>query len=1333
MRRRQVVIALVTCMAVIAGAAWGYWSISSTSGGNGAAESTSVDQGATPTVSVVGQQVTVSWGATTLANGVEVSGFRIKRYDSGTSTSQTMLSSCAGTVLTTACTESAVPGGSWTYTVTPVRGVNWRGPESAKSAIVVVDSTPPTNSLALSSVSGGAVLNGSNVYYRGVAAGGFALTNTVTDSGSGPASSRTSTLSGTSTGWAHAPSTVSTPAGGPYVSSPFAWTAGTSSSPGEVVTGRDVSGNTATSSLTFINDSTPPGAGTITYAHGNTSGLSVSITFTTGTDGGAGIATRVIQRSAALLSGGACGSFSAFADLSSDLPNSPYVDNSVANGSCYKYRYVVTDRVGNQDIATSSSVAKVDYAATVGATNGLLSHWRLGEGAASLTSSDSFTDSPGTALSSHTGELRATWVHRAGIASAQISPNGRVRRGGVQDGYSIDYTTATPTTADYSVEADVFVRSILAGDSVGVIGRMDTATNTFYLARWEQSNTSWNLVKYTNGSWVSLGSLAGEPALTVSEAYRLRLDMNGTALKLFVNGVLKVSGTDATLSAAGKAGIMHGMDTVSPATTDTTGLRFDNFQVTPSTYPRAADSNGPNTGAYKNGVTLGVAGALLGDTNTAAMFDGLNDYVNVSVPTGIPVGASVRSTELWFKTSSPDKQVLFSYGSGASTQSYALWLNAGGGSMTAYGYGTGNDKTFTMPAAVNNGAWHQVVQTYDGSSLTIYIDGVALASQAAVRSTVMSTYGFTIGAILRTSDSNFGGFFDGAIDEVSFYSTTLSQAAVTNHYGLGTTAAADINGPTGGSVDASGLVGTLGRYAASTTLSLTLAKGTDPSGVAATGSQLLRATATFNSGDDVCGAFGTYTLVSGGTDPASPKSDVVTDQACYRYQYVVLDNLGNSTTYTSPRIKVDLTAPASTTLGFTDFSNTYWAGSGTVYYRATATTGSFTATATSSDSASGIASYGFPGLGSNWTSTPGALGVNTYSWSGAPAAPGTTNVTATNNAAGTSAGTPFTLTADNTAPTAGTVSYTGGTTTDTVTSVSFTTGTDGGSGIGIRLLQRASAPLIGATCGAFGSFATVTNGTNPRSPFADTVPRDSCYQYRYVVSDNVGNTNTATSAAIIKASSSYFSLVSKTSGLVGYWRLDEPSGTTMGDSKGTNTGFYGGGPLLGSTGALTNDADKSATFDGVDDVGTVPDSATLKPSNVTIEAWVKPSTGMLTYASVATKTALNSDGYAMYSGNGAIHFWVNDYTHNVWTAALPTNAWSHVVGTYDGAKIKIYLNGTLVDQLVYSSPMAYSTAPLLIGDAAGASTYHWTGGLDDVSIYNRALTANEVAAHYGAR
>ena len=553
--------------------------------------------------------------------------------------------------------------------------------------------------------------------------------------------------------------------------------------------------------------------------------------------------------------------------------------------------------------------------------------------------------------------------------------------------------------------------------------------------------------------------------------------------------------------------------------TNTTGIQLDNFQVTPAGYPRAVDDKGSNTGDYENGVTLGVPGALAGGSNTAARFDGVNDYVQMTNTTGFPTGAAVRSTELWFKTASSARQVLFRYGSAGSAQEYGLWIDAGGATMTAWGWGSGNDKVFTMPSAVNNGAWHHVVETYNGTSITLYIDGAALPAQAATRATAMDMYGFGIGAVIRPSDGNSGGFFNGSIDEVSFYTSVLSQATVTDHYQLGLAPALDLTGPTGGSIDATGLVGTGARYSTSTTLSLALAKGTDPSGLASTGNQVLRASSSLTDG--TCGTFGTYALVSGGTDPASPLADTVADQACYSYQYVVSDTLGNATTYTSPDVKVDTSAPSVPTLAFSAFTNTWWPGTGsTVYYRSGATSGSVIATATAADATAGIASYAFPTLGTNWTSTPGTLGVNTYSWSGAPAVPGTRNVTATNNAGLVSGNAPFTLTADATAPTAGTVTYADTTQTSTSVAVTFTTGTDSGSGLGTRLLQRAAAPLSGSACGTYGAFATVAGGTDPTSPVTDTVTTGSCYKYQYVVADNVGNTTTATSSNVVRVAAS---------------------------------------------------------------------------------------------------------------------------------------------------------------------------------------------------------------------
>ena len=100
--------------------------------------------------------------------------------------------------------------------------------------------------------------------YYGSVAGSFTITNTLTDTGSGPTSSTFPTLSGTTTGWTHTLSTASTPAGGPYASNTFSWGANTTSSPTETVTDTDNAGNTNTgTTLTFVDLSAAPATSSI--------------------------------------------------------------------------------------------------------------------------------------------------------------------------------------------------------------------------------------------------------------------------------------------------------------------------------------------------------------------------------------------------------------------------------------------------------------------------------------------------------------------------------------------------------------------------------------------------------------------------------------------------------------------------------------------------------------------------------------------------------------------------------------------------------------------------------------------------------------------------------------------------------------------------------------------------------------------------------------------------------------------------------------------------------------------------------------------------------------
>ena len=340
--------------------AWASWSAGSAPGGSGAFAATTVGAGGTPAASATVSDVSITWPAAHLATDDAVSGYRVARYTADTNhTEQTVTGSCAGLVTATSCTETGLPDGRWVYTVTPLVGTFWSGAESSASDPVATDATAPTNAITTNVLSGNAVQDGTTVYYRGLFAGSFTLTNTLTDATSGPASSTTTSPTGTTEGWSHSGSTVTAPDGGPYVSNVFSWDQATSGTVTETVTGRDVAGNSNPTELSFVDDSTGPAGASVSYPDGYQSDQSVPVSFTDGSDA-AGIAGRQLQRAVADLADGTCGSFSDFTAVGPSDPTSPFTDADVTNGHCYTYRYVVIDRLGNGSVASSPHVAKLD-------------------------------------------------------------------------------------------------------------------------------------------------------------------------------------------------------------------------------------------------------------------------------------------------------------------------------------------------------------------------------------------------------------------------------------------------------------------------------------------------------------------------------------------------------------------------------------------------------------------------------------------------------------------------------------------------------------------------------------------------------------------------------------------------------------------------------------------------------------------------------------------------------------------------------------------------------------------------------------------------------------
>jgi hypothetical protein len=200
-------------------------------------------------------------------------------------------------------------------------------------------------------------------------------------------------------------------------------------------------------------------------------------------------------------------------------------------------------------------------------------------------------------------------------------------------------------------------------------------------------------------------------------------------------------------------------------------------------------------------------------------------------------------------------------------------------------------------------------------------------------------------------------------------------------------------------------------------------------------------------------------------------------------------------------------------------------------------------------------------------------------------------------------------------------------------------------------------------------------------------------------------------------------------GLVGAWGFDEASGPSVIDASGrSNTGT-----ILGATRSTAGKFGGALSFNGVSDWVTIPDANSLDLSTgMTMEAWVRPTAVGALWRTVMLKEQPTDLDYALYAANGngraASHVFTNRDTGLNGTAATPLNAWTHLAATYDGATLRLFVNGVQVSTKALTGSIRATTGPLRIG-GNGIWDDEWFAGLiDEARVYNRALTAAEIQA-----
>lgn len=220
-----------------------------------------------------------------------------------------------------------------------------------------------------------------------------------------------------------------------------------------------------------------------------------------------------------------------------------------------------------------------------------------------------------------------------------------------------------------------------------------------------------------------------------------------------------------------------------------------------------------------------------------------------------------------------------------------------------------------------------------------------------------------------------------------------------------------------------------------------------------------------------------------------------------------------------------------------------------------------------------------------------------------------------------------------------------------------------------------------------------------------------------------------------------------TDGLVGRWMMDESSGGTVYDvTINGNNGTWTDGVNDDLTEeASTGKVNGALDFDGADDVVTVNHNGALDDlDTITIAAWIKPNTqGENNGGRILDKSPVNNDFLLTHNINDGFHFEARrwDGVEGAWNSAsniISYGAWQHVVVTYDYSSTAndpiYYFNGTMVSSAESTAPsgsVASEPGEIFIGNN-DSGTRTFDGLIDDVRIYNRVLSEEEVMQIYAA-
>ena len=367
-----------------------------------------------------------------------------------------------------------------------------------------------------------------------------------------------------------------------------------------------------------------------------------------------------------------------------------------------------------------------------------------------------------------TGGGATTNTGSGGVVAIPLVTKGR----GEADGSNLDmnyFLGIDPST-------DALVADFEAnpgGQNYPVSGSLPITTNAWHHAAVTYGGGTWNL--YLDGVLDTSLPVTGSP---VPQANSIQHAGLGTAMNSsgtregYFAGVIdeariwNVARTQAQIVATKDVEI----------TSPTTGLlgRWGLNEGSGTTASGLSGIAGAHDGTY-TGVTLGAPGALAGDSDTAATFDGSGDYVTVPDAAALDLGDGPFSIEVWFKraAAAPFERLVSKAAGGVKGYDVSF------GGTNVLALKDSLDGTFiatTETVLDDTCTWHHAVFTKNGAVSHAYLDGVPDETLYADQTLVD-----TAGALYLGARDGTQQFFNGSMDEVALYDAVLTPSQVAAH------------------------------------------------------------------------------------------------------------------------------------------------------------------------------------------------------------------------------------------------------------------------------------------------------------------------------------------------------------------------------------------------------------------------------------------------------------------------------------------------------------------------------------------------------------------------